>query len=437
MSYKDYKKVGLPWLEEVPRHWDMERAKFYIYSKKEINKDKKITNVLSLTLNGVIRNDAENPIGLSPSDYATYQIFNNNDLVFKLIDLNNIRTSRVGLVKELGIMSSAYIRGIIDNNILWPKYIYYWYYKLYLEEVYNKLGSGVRSTLSSSELLEMEIPIPPKEEQEQIARFLDWKINEIDRLISKKKEKLKILDNYIKINIFKMFDDLNNEEIPLKRILSEKMTDGPHETPSFVDNGIPFVSVEAVENGRINLDKKRGFISRESSQIYRKKVKPQKDDIFIVKSGSTTGKIAYVNFDDEFDIWSPLALVRVKNNINKKYVFYYLSSDLFQQQIKDNWTFGTQPNIGMSTLINLKIKIPSKKEQDFLANNIELRMKKFENLKDNIKKQINNLKQLKQSLISDVVTGKIDVRNLEIPNYEKINDIEDYAILEENFEEEV
>lgn len=436
MRYKEYKKVDIPWLDEVPSHWEIIRAK-NLY-KKENRPTRDEDEVITCFRDGQVtlrKNRRTTGFTESILEHG-YQGVRKGDLVIHVMDAF---AGAIGVSDSDGKSTPVY--NVCNGKIALCNEYYAYLLRIAAKKGYiQSLYKGIRERSSDfrfDTFQKIILPVPPKEEQEQMARFLDWKINEIDGLILNKKEKLNSVDNYFKINIFKMFDRLNNEEIPLKRILSEKMTDGPHETPTFVSDGIPFVSVEAVENGRINLSKKRGFISRETSEIYRKKIKPQKEDIFIVKSGSTTGKIAYVDFDDEFDIWSPLALVRVKKNINKKYIFYYLSSELFQQQIKDNWTFGTQPNIGMSTLINLKIKIPSKQEQDFLANNIESINNRIETIKYNITKQINNLKLLKQSLISDVVTGKIDVRNVSIPEYNKVIDMEEDINLEENFNEEV
>lgn len=427
MRYKDYKKVDIPWLNEVPSHWDIERAKFYIYSKKEINKDKKIMNVLSLTLNGVIRNDADNPIGLSPSDYATYQIFNDNDLVFKLIDLNNIRTSRVGLVNELGIMSSAYIRGIIDNNILCPKYIYYWYYKLYLEEVYNKLGSGVRSTLSSSELLELEIPIPPKEEQEQIARFLDWKINEIDRLIKKKKNKIKSFRN-----LQGVFLDYNFGKI----IKSNTIQENRH-SKSFVK--IKYLAKIITQKS----EKKERFIGLENVQSKSGKMLTSYYDLLISTEGINVrkgmvifGKLrpyltkVYVA-EENVSCSSEFLVLDCGEKINNEFLKYIMLSPIFIDFV-DSSTYGSKmPRANSDFITSIKIKELTIDEQLMLVNKANLYFSKSEKYIQNLEEQIQKLNQLKQSIISDVVTGKVDVRNIKIPAYKKAENIE------ENIQEEV
>jgi len=150
-------------------------------------------NLLSLTYDGVINKNYESSEGLRPENYNTYQIFKKEDLVFKMIDLENIKTSRVGIVHEDGIMSSAYIRQEPIKEKIDSKFAYWFYYDLYKKEIYNSIGSGVRSTLSPSDLLEIELPKPPLEEQKLISCYLDKKTKLIDLLMKKIKKKIEIL----------------------------------------------------------------------------------------------------------------------------------------------------------------------------------------------------------------------------------------------------
>jgi type I restriction enzyme S subunit len=109
-TYSEYKDSGIEWLGEIPREWGVLKGKFVFKNKKEINVGMKNDNVLSLTMSGVINRDPSNNEGLLPSDYQSFQIFEKDDIVFKLIDLENYKTSRVGIVHEKGIMSPVYIR---------------------------------------------------------------------------------------------------------------------------------------------------------------------------------------------------------------------------------------------------------------------------------------------------------------------------------------
>lgn len=160
------------WLGTFPELWNVKRGKFLFTNKKELNFNYKCDLVLALTLNGVRHKEDLEARSLVPGDYSTYQIFYPGDLVFKLIDLENYQTSRVGIVTENGIMSSAYIR-ITSTAQVHIKYFYYYYFSLYLQGIYNFMGMGVRASLNPADLLEIPVLIPPIEEQISIAKYLD------------------------------------------------------------------------------------------------------------------------------------------------------------------------------------------------------------------------------------------------------------------------
>ena len=170
--YPATKDSGVEWLGQVPEHWRVRRGKWLFRNKKQVNVGGAETNVLSLTLRGVVNNDPDNPEGLVPKDYATYQLFHKGDLVFKLIDLENLRTSRVGLVHEDGIMSSAYVR-LTAKVDLDTRFFYRQYFDLYQRGIYNQLGAGVRSTLGPRDLLELKVLAPPRAEQGAVVPYLD------------------------------------------------------------------------------------------------------------------------------------------------------------------------------------------------------------------------------------------------------------------------
>ena len=191
--YPAMQDSDVPWLGEVPERWEVRRGKWLFRHRKEINVDRASTNVLSLTLRGVVSNDPDNPEGLVPKDYATYQQFNKGDLVFKLIDLENLRTSRVGLVHEDGIMSSAYVR-LVPRSACEIRFFFQQYFDLYQRGVYNQLGAGVRSTLGPNDLLNLSVVVPPLPEQAAIVRFLDHADRRIRRHIRAKQKLIKLLE---------------------------------------------------------------------------------------------------------------------------------------------------------------------------------------------------------------------------------------------------
>ena len=194
----------------------------------------------------------------------------------------------------------------------------------------------------------------------------------------------------------------------LKNCVSKKITDGPHATPVFIDEGVPFLSAEAVQDGSLNFSSKRGYISDVDDKIYSLKCKPKRNDIFIVKSGSTTGKVGYVSTDENFNIWSPLALVRCGKHFDPRYVYLFLSSSYFQQQVQMFWSFGTQPNIGMGVIEALQITVPPHHEQTTIAAYLDTKTAQIDRQIYLLSQKVTQYGKLKQSLINETVTRGID-----------------------------
>ena len=188
------------------------------------------------------------------------------------------------------------------------------------------------------------------------------------------------------------------------------ITDGPHTTPELFDDGIPFVSAEAVScgNGSIDFNHVRGFISEAFYNECCRKYIPQRDDIYMIKSGATTGRVAIVDTDRIFTIWSPLAVFRCNlKRAKPRYVFYYLQSSAYQGQVELAWSFGTQQNIGMRALEELKMVLPPLTEQRAIADYLDEKCAAIDAAIAEAKKGIEEYKAWKISLIDDVVCNGI------------------------------
>lgn len=190
----------------------------------------------------------------------------------------------------------------------------------------------------------------------------------------------------------------------LKHALEIRITDGPHETPEFLDEGVPFVSAEAVAKGYIDFNKIRGYISVEDDKRFSRKYSPQKHDVYMVKSGATTGVTAIVETEQHFNIWSPLAVMRCNQGFEPYYLLNYLRSRSFRESVELNWSFGTQQNIGMGTLENLPICHPPIDEQRTIAAFLDYETARIDSLIDKQQRLIELLKEKRQAVISHAVT---------------------------------
>lgn len=141
-------------------------------------------------------------------------------------------------------------------------------------------------------------------------------------------------------------------------LLRQPITDGPHETPKLQDAGIPFVSVESIHDGIVDVSKCRGYISKEYSEICRKKYKPETDDVYMVKSASV-GRVAIVEENTNFDIWSPIAAMKPNSEIiNPRFLFYSLQTKAIQKEVVFQSSTGSQPNLSMRKLERFEIPLP-------------------------------------------------------------------------------
>ena len=189
--------------------------------------------------------------------------------------------------------------------------------------------------------------------------------------------------------------------------LSMPITDGPHTTPILYDTGIPFVSAEAVScgNGRIDFSHIRGYISEKFYKECCQKYIPEIDDIYMIKSGATTGRVAIVDTTRVFTIWSPLAVFRCnKDCMLPKFLFYYLQSSAFQKEVEFGWTFGTQQNVGMRSLEQMKVCVPPLNEQNTIVNHLDYQCAQIDLLLQKACSSIEEYKNLKQAVIMQAVT---------------------------------
>ena len=189
----------------------------------------------------------------------------------------------------------------------------------------------------------------------------------------------------------------------LGHALSQPVTDGPHLTPDFISDGIPFLSVDGIQDGELIFEGCR-FVSEDDHREFRKKAYPQKGDILFGKAAST-GKIARVKVNREFSIWSPLALLKIDENMStSNFIEYSLKSRCAQSQIDVLCTHNTQSNISMDDIPRLMIAFPPLDEQHQIAAFLDTETAKLDTLIEKKRELIERLKEKRTALISRTVT---------------------------------
>jgi type I restriction enzyme S subunit len=199
------------------------------------------------------------------------------------------------------------------------------------------------------------------------------------------------------------------EVVPIKYSLAIPLTDGPHETPKLFPSGIPFISAEAIKKDKIDFNKKRGFISKEEHERFSLKYKPKLGDVYMIKSGATTGNLARVETEKDFNIWSPLAAFRPSpEKTTTDFLFFYMKSSRFFSAVELGWNYGTQQNIGMNVLENLRMVRPPVSEQTAIANYLERKTADLDHLILEKKQLVKLYQEEKTAIINQVVTKGIN-----------------------------
>lgn len=406
-----YKPSGIEWLGEIPQHWEVVKGDFVFSNKKELNSNLQCQERLALTLNGVIEKDINQNDGLNPMDFSTYQIFEKNDLVFKLIDLDNVNTSRVGYVYKKGIMSSAYIRLIIGKKS-YAKFFYYYYFSLYINQVFNNLGTGVRATLNPDELLAIKIPLPPLQEQKEIAEFLDSKCEKIQNYIEKKQKLITLLQE------------------KKQALINEAVTKGLNPNIESKNSGIEYLGLiphhwevkklkylATLRNQKSNdSDFKVGLENIESQTgkyISTNEVVFEDSGIYFYKNDILFGKLrpylAKVFLADREGVCVSEFLVLTPKKQCGNFLKFLMLSPLFISVV-DGSTYGSKmPRASWEFIGNLKIPLPPLQEQKEIAEFLDKKCEKINSAIEKTKKQIELVKEYKNTLINEAVCGRINL----------------------------
>lgn len=192
------KDSGIDWIDKAPAAWKTASISVVTDENKAKNADLSEKNLLSLSYGRVIRKDIDLAFGLLPASFDSYQIVEPGYIVLRMTDLQNDKRSlRSALAEERGIITSAYI-GLKVRGPIVSKYLA-WLLRFYdLAKVFYSLGGGVRQSANYEEISKIPILVPPEDEQQNIADFLEEKSAQIESTIKGIKRQIELLGRYRK-----------------------------------------------------------------------------------------------------------------------------------------------------------------------------------------------------------------------------------------------
>lgn len=421
---REMKDSGISWVGEIPKDWSVNRAKYCFVNTKEIAgcmSDR--YERLALTMNGVIKRSKDDSNGLQPEKFETYQILRPDELVFKLIDLQNVSTSRVGLSPYLGLVSPAYII-LKSNKRVLPAFAEKYFLMLWKNQIFNALGdAGVRSNLNSKDLLELSIPFPTFAEQQRIAEFLDRECGKIDGLKADIQAQIDTLEQYKRSVITEAVTHGLNPSAPMKdskvwygQISSEwKELKGKYVFKQRNDRGnnvcLQLLS-PTQKYGVIPQDKYEELtgmnaVKLNDSTNYALLKTIHKGD-YCISLRSFQGGFEYSEYEGvvspAYQVFYPI--ITIADGYYK-----YLFKEKGFIDVMNSYTMSLRDgkNIAFDDFGDTFIPVPPLDEQQEIADYLDNKCAEIEQIIADKKSQIETLDVYKKSLIFEYVTGKKEV----------------------------
>lgn len=422
--YPTYKDSGIEWLGQIPTHWDLLRNKIFITEHDNVvGQDAYKYTLLSLTKQGVIQRDIESGKGKFPKEFDNYKIVESGNIIFCLFDVDETPRT-VGLSSIDGMITGAYnvfsIKGINSQ--------FYYYYFLAVDEAkaLRPLYSGLRKVVKTERFAGLRIPVPPEEEQRQIVAYLDYKSNKINERICQRERELQTLSELKQAEIATVVTRGLDPNVPMKESGIEWLGKIPaHWEVRKIKNCLQERSEKGYPNEPILCaTQSRGVIPQDMYDNRVVVVNKDFDKLKLVKCGdfvislrSFQGGIEYAYYQGI--ISAAYTILTPKDKRNSEYFKHLFKSHDFIQLLQTCVTgIREGQNINYAMLAKHFIPIPPIEEQQKIVLYIKNRLYVIDEYISKLKAEINYLQEYKQRLISDVVTGKVDVRGVEIPNEE-------------------
>lgn len=456
-GYENYTLSPVPWIKQMPEHWGLVRGK-NLYQKMQrptSDTDEVVTCFRDGTV--TLRKNRRTTGFTESLKEIGYQGIIKGDLVIHVMDAF---AGSIGVSDSDGkgtpVYSVCQAKGNSNNQ----------YYALLLREMarsgyIQSLYRGIRERSSDFrfEVFAAQFyPVPPREEQDQIVRFLDWKVSNINKLISNYRHQIVLLEEMKQRKIdeavvkgMRKCALIHNHDVrwdidypehwQIRRIReSFSFRKGLSITKAnLVETGIAVISygqIHSKKNSGVSLNEELIRYVNESYLTTNQSCLVEKGDfIFADTSEDVTGcgNCAYIDWDDTIFAGYHSIIAHPDGSTNNKYLAYLFKSPTWRYQIRKKVNGVKVYSITQKMLKDAFILIPPDDEQKEIVRYLDEVCAKIDAAIKKMEEKIANLQDLKIRLVADTVTGKIDVRSIEIPEYEFVD--EDNDNVDENLEQ--
>ena len=435
-KYGEYKESSVEWIGEIPSHWSIKPIKrgFSVVGGSTPKSDEAaywdgeivwvspadLSKLPSLYISD--SNRKITPEGLSSC--GTTLVPSNSIVLSTRAPIGSLAIAATTLCTNQGCKSLVPKDEVVSR--------YFVYVLISATTPLNLRGKGTTFLeLSADELSAFSVPYPSKNEQVEIANFLDRETAKIDTLIAEQENLIALLAEKRQATISHAVTRGLNPDVPMKdsgvawlgevpahwevksfRHILDAIGDVDHFMPASVERGVPYLMTGDLKDflSQVRLDDCKQ-VSRHDYLQLSKRIKSSKGDVVMARY-ATIGTSMYVDVDVEFLV--SYSCVTLKVNSSKMcgfYFFHYMGSEAFRQEVENRVNTNTQANVGIKDLQGVKIPVPPVDEQVIIANHLSSEIKKLDLLDAESERAIALLKERRSALIAAAVTGQIDVRN--------------------------
>ena len=447
--YPKYSDSGIAWLGQMPDHWKRCRIK-NIFRESDRRSMTGEGLLLSLTrLRGLIPQSTATAKLPSAADLGKYKVCMPGELV-----MNRMQawSGMFAIAQCEGLVSPDYsvFNKIPNLNVEYFEYLFK--SPIYVQQFAANskgVGSGF-NRLYTPDFTAIPVCIPPFEEQTDIAIFIRRFSVKFARLIRAKRRVIELLNEQKRAIIHdlitqgvgsaSLIQPVDNEWFPkipagwslvtLRRVIKQAI-DGPHFSPKYVDSGVPFISARNIRIDRWSLDDAK-FVTEEDYEEFSKRVVPLPGDVLYTKGG-TTGVARVVDLPFRFQVWVHVAVLKIRTDrAIPEYLALALNSPKCYEQSQLFTRGATNQDLGLNRMKNIILPLPPDlKGQRDIVEQANRRIGPVNAATHDAEQEIALLREYRTRLIADVVTGKLDVRRVQLPEIDP-DELESLAEVEED-----
>ncbi len=423
--YSAYKDSGLPWVGDIPKHWESRKAKwiFKDISQKGFSDER----LLSATQSGGVmpRDMLEDRVVMPTGELTGFKLVEAGDFVISL------RSFQGGIEysEYRGLVSPAYtvLREITPIHKNYYKYLLKSFN--FIDEL-NTAITGIREgkNINYDDFCNLHVLIPPLDEQEAIAKFLDAKLADIDRYIAEKERLIELLQEQktalINQAVTRGLNPLarmkssgiewlceipEHWEVSKLSKITEGIGDGLHGTPNYVDKSdYFFINGNNLINGTIELGETAKCVSESE---YKKHYLPLNDKTILLSINGTVGNIAFFR-GEKVVLGKSAAYITCKDDLMKYFLSYFFQSFAMSLNFHLQVTGTTIYNFSLKSLRNTPILLPPDEERVAITQFLDEKCKEVDKSIQYQKDTVAFVQEYRTALIAEAVTGKMDVRTV-------------------------